>query len=74
VTTIQLVVTAVCGVGGVVLVLLGVYWLGARAGARTTAREMLEQALHSILGGDHVDRDVTYDEDEDDDGGVAVLW
>jgi biotin transporter BioY len=72
VTTIQFVVTAICGVGAVVLVLLGVYWLGARAGTRAAAREMLEQELLSILGDDRVDLDVTYDED-DDDGGVAVL-
>jgi hypothetical protein len=71
VTTIQFVVTAVCGVGGVVLVLLGVYWLGTRAGARAVAREMLEQELRWILD-DRVDLGVTYDED-DDDGGVAVL-
>ena len=71
-TTIQFIVTAVCGVGGVMLVLLGVYWLGARAGARATAREMLEQELHSILSDDRVDLGATYDED-DDDGGVAVL-
>jgi hypothetical protein len=71
-TTIQFIVTAVCGVGGVVLVLLGVYWLGARAGARAVANEMLEEELLSILDGDRVDLGVTYDED-DDDGGVAVL-
>jgi hypothetical protein len=73
VTTIQFVVTAVCGVGVVVLVLLGVYWLGARAGARAAAREMLEQELYSILGDDRIDLGVAYDEDDDDGGGVAVL-
>jgi hypothetical protein len=73
VTTLQFVVTAVCGVGGIVLVLLGVYWLGARAGARATAREMLEQELYSILGDDRIDLGVAYDEDDDDGGGVAVL-
>jgi hypothetical protein len=72
VTTIQFIVTAVCGVGGVVLVLLGVYWLGTRAGARAVAREMLEEELLSILDDHRVDLGVTYDED-DDDGGVAVL-
>lgn len=72
-TTIQFVVTAVCGVGGVVLALLGVYWLGARAAARTIAHEMLEQEVLSILDGDRVDLGVTYDDEDDDGGGVAVL-
>lgn len=70
-TTIQFVVTAVCGIGGVVLVLLGVYWLGARAAARAIAHEMLEEELLAILDDDRVDLGATYD--EDDDGGVAVL-
>jgi hypothetical protein len=62
-TDVQMIVTAACGGGGLVLSLGGAYWLGWRDAVRTVVHEQMDVALERILD----------EADEDDDGGLRVL-
>jgi hypothetical protein len=71
--TTQLIVTMICALGGLALTFMGVFWLGARTGARAVARELIAQEVLEILGGaDVIDIYIEADDDDDEDEGVAV--
>lgn len=60
---IQIVVTAVCALGGAGLTLAGLYWLILRSAYRHVVRELLDAELEAILA----------DTECDGDDGVKVL-